>query len=209
MHEHRTVTLLRHGDIDAAGRLVGHTDHPLTGPGWQQMQAAQPSARAVRPLMPSPAPTLCVAQRSRGPCPMQSSPLYVLARSRFWPLGKQPYGATELPAGWADDYAAGRLTPPGGGDQWLQLRQPRTEAWQHWQSRTTGATHRALVTHGGVIRLLLAEHFRLEPGAGAADCRPARQRVRWSEEADGWPPCLLELRGPILLPAKSGDDWLR
>lgn len=29
----RTVTLLRHGDIDAAGRLVGHTDHPLTGPG--------------------------------------------------------------------------------------------------------------------------------------------------------------------------------
>ena len=36
----RTVTLLRHGDIDAAGRLVGHTDHPLTRPGWQQMQAA-------------------------------------------------------------------------------------------------------------------------------------------------------------------------
>lgn len=32
------ITLVRHGETEAAGRLLGHTDAPLTPAGWEQFQ---------------------------------------------------------------------------------------------------------------------------------------------------------------------------
>ncbi|MBP7580071.1 MAG: histidine phosphatase family protein, partial [Vogesella sp.] len=54
-----TLTLLRHGDIDHQGRLIGHTDLPLTAQGqadmaasWQRIvQLAPVSCMATSPLL--------------------------------------------------------------------------------------------------------------------------------------------------------------
>ena len=197
----RTVTLLRHGDIDAAGRLVGHTDHPLTGPGWQQMQAAWQALSEGGPPIDAVASSdlvRCAAFARTLPHAVEPAACWREAGFGHWDNSL----TSGLPPGWADDYAAGRLTPPGGESMAAFASRVR-EAWQHWQSRTAGATHRVLVTHGGVIRLLLADTFGWSPAQARQIAVLRGGWVRWSV-ADGWPPCLLELRGPILLPANPG-----
>lgn len=155
-----TLTLLRHGEIDHAGRLIGRTDLALTTQGQAQMcdswvslsRTAPVTALASSPLQRCHGFALTSARAS-------ALPLYVasgFAELDFGDWDGLPSAQVELQApGWGQRLAAGELCPPGGED-YAGFRQRILAALAQWNTQATG-DHRVLITHGGVITLLLAE----------------------------------------------------
>jgi alpha-ribazole phosphatase len=152
------LELLRHGETERGGGLRGSLDDALTAAGWAQLRAAVLDAGPWDRLISSP------LQR----CARFAEEL---AGQRGLPLSLEPdlqelhFGAWEgrsaaelmlsdaqaLGRFWADPYA---FTPPGG------------EPLADFEARVLAALQRLyagyvgerllLVTHGGVMRLLLA-----------------------------------------------------
>ncbi|MEN2426820.1 histidine phosphatase family protein [Chromobacterium vaccinii] len=155
-----TLTLLRHGDIDHDGRLIGLTDLPLTELGHQQLEH---SWKRISNL----APVTCIAtsplQRCRefsvrqalsGSLTLKVDPRF--AEMDFGGWDGQPVADLEQAhPGWGDALAAGRLSPPGG-ETFEQFRTRVLAGLADWMTEARGS-HRLLVTHGGVITVLMAE----------------------------------------------------
>ncbi|MEQ6291307.1 histidine phosphatase family protein [Vogesella sp. GCM10023246] len=155
-----TLTLLRHGDIDHHGRLIGSSDLPLNDAGRAAMAASW--QRIVRH-----APVTCIAtsplQRCREFAVQQALacgvPLHVaplLAECDFGSWEQRPLAeiAATTPD-WQTLLARGLLTPEGG-ERFDAFRTRVLAGFSAWQQQARGS-HRVLVSHGGVINVLLAE----------------------------------------------------
>lgn len=159
------LELLRHGETEQGGGLRGSLDDALTETGWAQLRAAVEGAGPWDRLISSP------LQR----CARFAEEL---AEQRGLPLSLEPalqelhFGAWEgrsaaelmatdadaLGRFWADPYA---LTPPGG-EPLVEFEARVLGALRRLQLRHAGE-RLLLVTHGGVMRLLLADARGLPP----------------------------------------------
>ncbi len=160
------LDLLRHGETEQGGGLRGRIDDALTARGWQQMRAAVPAATPWQAVVSSPLQR-CAAFAAE------------LAAQRGLPLHLEP-GLRELDFGawdgrsaaelmetdaealgrfWADPYA---FTPPQG-EPLVDFEARILAALQALHARFA-ARQLLLVTHGGVMRLLLARARGLPRG---------------------------------------------
>lgn len=159
------LELLRHGETEQGGGLRGSLDDALTAAGWAQLRAAVVGAGPWDRLVSSP------LQR----CARFAAEL---AEQRGLPLSLEAdlqelhFGAWEgrsaaelmqtdadaLGRFWTDPYA---FTPPGG-EPLLAFEARVLGALQRLQARHAGE-RLLLITHGGVMRLLLAGARGLPP----------------------------------------------
>lgn len=159
------VGLLRHGEVEGGACFRGSTDDLLTGRGWQQMWDAVAEANPPWRLIVASPLARCAAFAQR------------LARRRGLPLSlderlrEMHFGtwegrtAAELMAAdagalerfWRDPVRHG----PPGAEPLTDFRARVLSVWHEIQGRHADEDV-LLVTHGGVIRVLLC-HFRGHP----------------------------------------------
>lgn len=153
-----TLTLWRHGDIESHGRLIGATDAPLTDRGWRQTHTAWSSISADQPvsaLASSPRlrclePALQFAEAADLALTVEDG----LSEMHFGQWENQLLTALALPSDWSQQVAAGTLVIPEG-ESVAAFSQRVGVAFRVWLENSTGA-HRVLLTHGGVIAVILA-----------------------------------------------------
>ncbi len=154
-----TLDLIRHGQPAGGSRMRGRTDDPLTDTGWQQMRRALEGRQAWDLIVSSPLQR-CAAFAEE------------LAKKQGVPLSIDP-GIVEIDFGdwdgqdvdtlWREEgEALGKFwmdpshnTPPNGeslDDMWLRIAKSLQHVGDNEQDRRV-----LMVTHGGVIKLLLAQ----------------------------------------------------
>ncbi|HWD32958.1 alpha-ribazole phosphatase family protein [Pseudomonas caricapapayae] len=174
------IDLLRHGETELGGGLRGSLDDALTDKGWAQMQAAVEAGGPWQALVSSPLQRCAHFAQALGEqlhLPLQLAPGLQELHFGEW----EGRSAAELMLTheqqlgqfWADPYA---FTPPGG-EAVIDFsgRVLKAIAELH---REHADKHLLLVTHGGVMRLLLArarglpreQLLQVEVGHGAL-CR--------------------------------------
>ena len=181
------LELLRHGETTAGGGFHGSTDAPLAERGWQQMRAAVAAQPAWDLIISSPL-ARCEAF-ARELAEQAGVPLRIEADLRELHFGDwegrsaaalMETDAEALGRFWADPYA---FTPPNG-EPLLHFEARILAALQRLQQRHAGE-RLLLITHGGVMRLLLARarglprQDLLQVNVGYA------QRFRLRLDADG------------------------
>ena len=152
------LDLLRHGETEQGGGLRGSLDDALTETGWTQMRQAVEQAGPWDVLVSSPLQRCALFAQELGAhlgLPVQREPALQELHFGEWEgrsaAQLMDTHADELGRFWADPYA---YTPPGG------------ETVLAFAARVLGGIERLqrdcvgkrvlLVTHGGVMRLLLA-----------------------------------------------------
>ncbi|HHC73139.1 MAG TPA: histidine phosphatase family protein [Thiotrichales bacterium] len=150
--------VLRHGETKESGRFIGCTDSPLTPRGWRQMERAVAAAgRPWQRVVTSP-----LSRCARFACHFavrHSLPLEEEPRLRELDFGEwEGKSAEEILASdaaslerfWNDPWNH----PPPGGEPLALFRERVLEAWEA-MCHSAGRGDPLVVTHGGVIRLLL------------------------------------------------------
>lgn len=178
------LELLRHGDTGQVG-FRGQLDDPLSPVGWAQMEAAVAGHHWQR-IVSSPlqrchrfAQTLS----TRLGVPLQVEPALIEYDFGEW-TGRTP---AELQAGqpealgrfWADPAAH----PPPGAEPLLAFAQRVNDGL--YRLRTAARGQRVLVvTHGGVIRLLLCQQhgWPLSRMSGIEVPHASLCRLRWAPD---------------------------
>ncbi|MBP1147308.1 alpha-ribazole phosphatase [Pseudomonas sp. PvP027] len=153
------LDLLRHGETELGGGLRGSIDDALTESGWQQMRAAVADGGPWTRIVSSPLQRC--ARFSEELAQRLSLPLHLepgLQELHFgdWeghsPAQLMETDAEGLGLFWADPYA---FTPPGG-EPVLYFSNRVLSAVQRLHQAYAGERV-LLVSHGGVMRLLLAQ----------------------------------------------------
>ena len=186
------LDLLRHGETELGGGLRGSLDDALTATGWQQMREAVQGRGPWDRVLSSPLQRCArFAQELAGQLQLPLSLEPDLQEPYFGAWEGQSAAALmetdadDLGRFWADPYA---FTPPGG------------EPVELFSLRVLGAIERLyqacagqrvlLVSHGGVMRLLLArarglprqQLLNVEVGHGALFRLQVASEGRMSEE---------------------------
>ncbi|WP_295400616.1 histidine phosphatase family protein [uncultured Thiocystis sp.] len=155
----RFLDLLRHGEVQGGARFRGGHDDPLTAHGWDQMSRATANAADWTGILCSPSQRCADFARR-------------LAETHGLPLrmdtafGERDFGAWEglaahqIPADqltrfWDDPVS---YTPPGA-ETFPAFRERVLNVWNALSS--SDDSHVLLITHGGVIRVLVAEVLRM------------------------------------------------
>jgi len=158
------IDLLRHGEIECGQRYCGSSDHPLTQTGWQQMWLA---AETQWPANQSPdwqhivtSPLIRCAGFAQALGQRYSIP--VTRDSRFQEIhfgNWENRTAAELLQSDADALARFWQNPldhsPPGGEHLPDFEARVLSAWNDIQQQFCGKRI-LLITHGGVIRLLIS-----------------------------------------------------
>lgn len=176
----RFVDLLRHGEVVGGGRFRGDTDDLLSPAGLAQMRTATQGLQSWDALISSPA-RRCAAFASEL-APERGLPLQHMPE-----FGERCFGAwenrtaeeiplVELQRFWDDPIG---FTPPGA-EPFEALRERVLHGWDRLLAGD--ARFPLLITHGGVIRIIL----------GAALDMPAAALLRIEVP----PACLSRLRVP-------------
>lgn len=151
-----TVGLLRHGAVHGGPRFRGSTDDPLTETGYAQMCSATQTwgwGHVVTSPLARCAAFAEVLARQRG------VPLIVDERLREIHFGSWEghtaaqllrTDGTALRRFWSDPVAH----PPPGGESLADFGARVLEGWEQWLRHGKNAAT-LLITHGGVIRVLL------------------------------------------------------
>ncbi|MFP5506984.1 MAG: alpha-ribazole phosphatase [Gammaproteobacteria bacterium] len=157
------VGLLRHGEAEGGNRFRGHTDDALTPAGLAQMYAALSDSGHWDRVISSPL-TRCaefVSDFAR----QSSLPLTFDTRLKEMHFGQwEGRSAAELMA--EDPEALARFWrdpdayPPPGGESLAHFRARVLDAWNDILSAYADQ-HVLIVTHGGVIRVLLCHVFEV------------------------------------------------
>lgn len=152
------VDLLRHGQTDRQGCLIGHTDAALTDAGWQQF-AQQTDGRSWTAIVSSP------LRRAREPAETLASRQKIdlvtepdWSELNFGAWDGQPLEAlnanAEIAEMLADIYRSPDAAAPPGGESWQDLLQ-RTDRALHRLLDDTNSSHALVIAHGGPIRAAL------------------------------------------------------
>lgn len=193
-----TLTLLRHGDIPHAGRLIGRTDLELSTLGWQQLHASWASLSRSAPVTALASSPLQRCRAFAAESALAASlPLNVdagFAEMDFgdWDGRDSREIESEAP-GWGLRLAEGALSAPAG-ESFEAFRSRVLNAHALWIDQAPGS-HRVLVTHGGVITLLLAELLGL-PFSAARLIAVPRGGFAQLAMLDGHPAYLTRLEPP-------------
>lgn len=186
------LDLLRHGETELGGGLRGSLDDALTATGWQQMREAVLGRGPWDRVLSSPLQRCArfaqeLAERLQLPLSLEPDlqELHFGAWEGQSAAALMETDADDLGRFWADPYA---FTPPGG------------EPVELFSLRVLGAIERLyqacagqrvlLVSHGGVMRLLLArarglprqQLLNVEVGHGALFRLQVASEGRMSEE---------------------------
>ncbi len=190
----RLLDLLRHGEVAGGKRFRGRRDDPLTDRGWAQMRAAvgtdAPEPDGWRRIISSPA-NRCRAFAEHlareQDLPLDISP--ALAERDFgdWEgLSTDQIDPTDLTRFWTDPED---FTPPGAEP----LPAFRHRVHDRWRSLLDAEDqgNALLVTHGGVIRILIAEVLGISPDRLLLIEVPHACRTRLRLPGDAWRPSLV------------------
>lgn len=156
------LDLLRHGDTGVSG-YRGSLDDPLSELGWQQMHAAMPTTTKWNAIISSP--MMRCAEFAKAYAGMTGLPLAFDDRLREIHFGNwegkraeqlQEENTEALLQFWNNPW---KYTPPNG-ESLHDFEQRVRLAWQdiasHYSSKRV-----LLITHGGVIRMLLYLYRRV------------------------------------------------
>lgn len=152
------VGLLRHGEVEGGSRFRGHTDDPLTPAGLAQMYAALADNSHWDRIISSPL-ARCAEFAGRYTA-QHGLPLTFDGRLKEMNFGAwEGRTAAELMARdrdaltrfWSDP----EKNPPPGGERLVQFQARVLAAWNDIVTDQTGQKI-LVVTHGGVIRVLLS-----------------------------------------------------
>lgn len=176
-----TIDLLRHGEPEGGEVLRGRIDHCLTELGWQQMRSAVASVPATTDISAHASAKTSANSNERNHLAswthIVSSPLQrcrafaetvaqerglVLHTESCWqeidygdwdgmPLPDWRQQAAPMFQEFRQDMA--RLVPPNGED-FINFKDRVLAAWQQLSTLPDGS-HVLLVTHGGVLRVIL------------------------------------------------------
>lgn len=169
----RLIDLLRHGEVRGGPCFRGQRDDPLTDMGWHQMRQALTALAASQgaswdAVVCSPA-TRCRAfaeqlAASRG-LALAANPALAERDFGAWEgLRASEIPLAELSAFWADPQA---FDPPEA-EPFAAFRRRVAEGWRDLiQPDANGGRwdHGLVVTHGGVIRVVLGEVLGLADAA--------------------------------------------
>jgi alpha-ribazole phosphatase len=151
------VGLLRHGEVEGDAVYRGRTDDPLNATGWTQMRAATDGLRCwdlvvASPLRRCAAFAEAVAREQGLPLALEAD----LAEIDFgdWEGRSAVELMAECPAALADFWRDPANHPPPGGESLSCFQRRVVTAWESLCRRHAGK-RLLLVTHGGVIRMLL------------------------------------------------------
>lgn len=152
------LDLLRHGETELGGGFRGSLDDPLTETGWAQMRAAVATAGPWDALVSSPLQRCAAFARELAE--RHGLPLHLESDLRELHFGAwEGRSAAELMQTdsealgqfWADPYA---FTPPAGEP--MAQFEARVLAALARLCREFSGQRVLLISHGGVLRLLLA-----------------------------------------------------
>ena len=159
----RFVDLLRHGEAQGGARFRGGHDDPLSEEGWNQMARATAVDPDWTRVVCSPSQRCSAfAHRLADGRNLSVSILPGLRERGFgaWEgLAAHQIPAEELTRFWDDPVV---YTPPGG-EPFERFRERVLAAWD--QVCAADEPFTLAVTHGGVIRIVLAEMLRMPPEA--------------------------------------------
>lgn len=155
----RFVDLLRHGEVEGGVRFRGGRDDPLTASGWEQMARATAGNHGWTEILSSPSQRC--AGFARRLADARGLPLRLvdnLRERRFgdWEgVSPDEISPEDLARFWENPAS---FTPPGA-EPFGAFRQRVLRAWEDLLA--SGCQHPLIVTHGGVIRVLIAETLRM------------------------------------------------
>jgi len=195
----RFCDLLRHGEVEGGGRFRGSHDDPLTAVGWAQMQALIDAEAAAgragwERVLCSPARRCAeFAQRlgARRGLPVETLPAFRERGFGAWENRRaDEIPIEELSRFWADPVG---YDPP----QAEPFSAFRDRVLQGWQQVLAGdARHPLIITHGGVIRVILGDILGLAAETLLLLEVPPACRTRLRLPAGDWRPSLMR-HGPL------------
>lgn len=155
-----TLTLLRHGNIDHEGRLIGQTDLPANDSGitqmarsWQRLNSLAPvTSMATSPLQRCR--EFAVYQALQAALPLKVDERFAEIDFGDWD-GMSLNSLSAQHPDWRQALVRHQLVPPGG-ESYALFSQRVLAGFHDWIAASHGS-HRVLVTHGGVITVLMAE----------------------------------------------------
>lgn len=185
----RLIDLLRHGGVQGGARFRGDQDDPLTPLGWEQMRQATADRPGWTRIVSSPLRRCCEPARELA----RDLGLAIEERAA---LRERGFGAWEgltvdqvpgdiLGRFWADPVG---YTPPGA-EPFAAFRTRVMDGWHDLLREPD--PHALLVTHGGVIRILVAEVLRMPAEAFFLIEVPHACRTRLRIPAPPWRPSLV------------------
>ncbi|MCV6627651.1 MAG: histidine phosphatase family protein [Cellvibrionaceae bacterium] len=154
------ISLLRHGHCHGGNIFRGQTDSPLSDMGWQQLQTASASLEPVDQIICSPLRRCAefaqqFARQNKIPSCNEDKRLMEIDFGRWEGqavAAVQQREPERLQAFWDNPLTA----PPPAGETMAELQQRVRQSWQQilQQGREQ---HSLIISHGGVIRCILAE----------------------------------------------------
>lgn len=152
------VGLLRHGEVEGGNLYRGRTDDPLSPVGWEQMRAATVEFCQWDRIVSSPLQRCAAFAREFAH--IRDIPVFLEERLAEVDFGEwERCSAAQLmahsPTALADFWRDPLNHPPPGGESLSRFRERVVAAWEAL-CRNHAGERLLLVTHGGVMRMLLS-----------------------------------------------------
>lgn len=190
------VDLLRHGQVEGGRCYRGQRDDPLAPGGWEQMRAAVRPDEHWDVIVSSP--LLRCLDFARELSAARGIPLRIEPSFREISFGQWEGLSVEqicaldgdhLAAFWADPDA----NPPPGGESLHAFNARVVDGWHRWIDAFRGRSI-LVVTHGGVVRMILACVLDAAPertGSRLHVPHACRSRIRLDDSEHGRLACLV------------------
>ncbi|MGB5830944.1 MAG: histidine phosphatase family protein [Thiohalocapsa sp.] len=187
----RMVDLLRHGEVQGGGRFRGSHDDPLTVDGWSQMRAAVAAAQCTTwdCILYSPA-TRCAAF-ARQLAEQRGLPATAISAFRERDFGAwEGLSAEQIPIEdlsrfWADPLG---YDPPNA-ESFADFHERISQGWR--ELLADDLAHPLIVTHGGVVRVIVGEVLGLRADRLLLLEVPTACSTRLRVPTGGWRPSLI------------------
>ncbi|MGK0442178.1 MAG: broad specificity phosphatase PhoE [Pseudohongiellaceae bacterium] len=154
-----TIDLLRHGSCEGGLIFRGHTDSALNEQGWRQMQQAITHAPSWDNIISSP------LQRCKAFAESLSENVTLKSHLQEISFGDWDGQLTEtvqqlIPHAAEAFWQNPENNTPPNGEALVDFQQRVVPAWQKITQQHRGQ-HSLVITHGGVIRIILAQVLQM------------------------------------------------